>query len=309
MKKTIILGLALAATTASYAQSENTSAPKEDVVLSFKSKNDHEVLPQKGDWSLGASATGFLGYLGNLMNGNTGNGVPPFGVANGPSAFSLGNVGGMAFTGKYMVKGDMAYRVRFLANLGSNTYRNNVIKDMATPDPMNPKYVEDNMAVNSAVVLLGAGFEKRRGSGRLQGIYGAEVLLGMSSTKTNYTYGNSFSTDFNAPTSTTDFNFGTSSAVSTRRKEDYSGASLLAGVRGFAGVEYFIAPKMSLGGEIGYTLGFSSNGNGYVTTEMWNTATSNTSTVKTVTTPKSGLRSFGMGLDNVNAGINLNFYF
>jgi hypothetical protein len=83
----------------------------------------------------------------------------------------------------------------------------------------------------------------------------------------------------------------------------------LGGVRGFGGVEYFFAPKISLGGEIGYTIGFSTNGKGYTTRETLHTGTGSAVTVTTDNYTNSGLRSMGIGLDNVNAGINLHFYF
>ncbi len=307
MKNTLAIyaGLMLSGFTA-FAQTEATETTASDT-HSFKSVHGHEVLPQKGDWGLGVSATGFLGYFGNLMNGN--NAAPTFNNANGPSAFSIGNLGGMAVMGKYMRTSTLAYRVRFQANFGSVTNRNFVAKSLPTPDPLNPILVEDSRTTSSHVVLLSAGFEKRRGAGRLQGFYGAEAIVGTAGGKAVYSYGNGFSIDYPAPVTTTNFDNGNSSAVSTRTKENFSGTTMLFGARGFAGVEYFFAPRMSLGGEVGYTLGFSTNSKGYNTTEQWNSGGSTTATVTTDKYPNSGLRSFGAGLDNVNAGINLHFYF
>jgi hypothetical protein len=66
---------------------------------------------------------------------------------------------------------------------------------------------------------------------------------------------------------------------------------------------------MSLGGEIGYTLGFSTNGEGKTTTEGWNSGNSSVSTVTTKGYSNMGLQSWGLGVDNANAAINFNFYF
>lgn len=295
---------------ASFAQEagETTNAPAEKA-LSFKSAKGHEVLPQKGEWAIGISATGFLNYLGNMMNSNTFNGAPGFNVTTGPNAFAIGNLGGMAVTGKYMKSANLAYRVRFQANAGSSTLRNNVLKSSLTPDPLNPQYVQDEMTTDAQVVLLGAGFEKRRGSSRVQGIYGAELLAGFSSSRTVYNYGNNMSVDFAAPLSTSDFGTGASANMTVRPRENFSGTSMLFGARAFAGVEYFVAPKISLGGEIGYTLGFSTNGKGYVSTEQWYSGNNTVANVTRDTYANRGLRSFGAGLDNVNAGLNLHFYF
>ncbi len=304
MKKTItLLTASLAIASSSFAQT--------DTGHSFKSVRGHEVLPQEKEWALGISASGFLGYIGNLMNGSSSNPGFGFNSANTPTPFALGtlNVGGVALSGKYMKTATLAYRVRFMANVGSNTYRNNVLKSLTTPDPLKPVYVEDNMTMSARFVLLGAGFEKRRGNGRLQGFYGAEAIVGTSGSKTTYKYGNSFSTDFPAPVATYDFNSGADSVQSFRKNESTSGTSFLFGARGFGGVEYFFAPKISLGGEIGYTLGFSTNGKASEVGEFWDPVGSKKNTIKTTNYDNSGLRSIGAGLDNINAGINIHFYF
>lgn len=309
MKHTILLSTALLmAGTASFAQDAMPAATKE-APHSFTSKNNHEVLPQAKEWGLGISATGFLGYLGNMMNGNVMNNAPTFNSANEPNAFGIGNINGMALSGKYMKSATMAYRGRFMVNAGSTSYRNNVFKALVTPDPLNPEYVEDVQTTMAHTVLLSAGFEKRRGTGRLQGIYGAEVLVGFAGNKRTYKYGNGLTAEIPAVATTTDFATGSSSYLSTRPLESYSGNSILAGARGFGGVEYFFAPKMSIGGEIGYTLGFSTNSKGYTVTESWVPQMEQTVTVNRDTYANSGLRSMGIGLDNVNAGINFSFYF
>ncbi len=298
----------MAGTTA-FAQSE-TAAPAAAEDHSFKSVRGHEVLPQKGEWALGVSATGFLGYMGNLMNNTAGNNAPAFNTANAANAFAVGNLGGWGISGKYMKTDTMAYRVRVVANFGSNTYSNFVAKNTLTPDPLNPQFVEDKLTVNTSLVIVGAGFEKRRGSGRVQGIYGAELLAGVNGSTRDFTYGNGFSATFLAPVSTSDFGMGTSGANAVRRRFSSTGTSFMFGARAFAGVEYFIAPKISLGGEIGYTLGFSTTGKGYETTEQWNAGTAAAATVTTPTHSNIvGLRSMGLGFDNTNAAINLHFYF
>jgi hypothetical protein len=286
-----------------------THTHKEVAENSFKSKNGYEVLPQCGDWGLGISATSFLNYVGNLANGNTFNNAPTFNSADGPNAFGIGDLGGVAVMGKYIKDARTAYRIRFQANAGSSTLRNFVLKSSPTPDPLNPVFVEDKATTNAHVILLGAGIEKRRGHGRVQGIYGAELILGTAASHTEFEYGNNFTLDFNTPLSTTSFGTGSSANVAVRQHESATGNMWMAGARGFLGVEYFVAPKISLGGELGYTLGFSTRGKGYNTTEQWFSGTNSTVTVTSDTYASSGLRTWGIGLDNINAGINLNFYF
>ncbi len=293
------------------AQTEQSATPKpEKAPLSFKSKNGHEVLPQKGEWALGISATSFLNYAGNLLNGNALNTAPTFNTANTPSAFGIGQLGGYAVMAKYMKRSDFAYRARFQANFGSTTLRNLVSKNDTAPNPYKPTFAEDKSVNGAHTVLLGLGFEKRRGTGRVQAFYGAEGLIGLSGSTRTITYGNTIDSVFKTPVSTTDFNAGTSAPVTTTRvTEVKSGNSFLFGVRGFGGVEYFIAPKISLGGELGYTLGFSTNGKASRTDETWNLVDKKTNSITTESYTNGGVKSFGMGLDNINAGINLHFYF
>lgn len=282
---------------------------KEEKELSFKSIHGHEVLPQKGDWALGISATGFLNYLGNMMNNTTFNNAPTIYSANEPNGFAIGQLSGVALMGKYMKSDDMAYRVRFQVNAGSVDSKNLVLKSSLTPDPLNPVFVEDKKTVSSYTALLSAGFEKRRGNSRLQGFYGAEVMVGLAGKNTTYTYGNSYDINFNAPLSTVDFTTGTSANLITRPKEISTGSMFLAGIRGFIGVEYFIAPKISLGGEIGYSVGMSTNGKGTEKTSTWDPGALIPRTITTHSYDNGGVSSWGVGLDNVNAGLNLHFYF
>ncbi len=311
MKKFATLCIAASAIGISaIAQTEQPATPKKErPVLSYKSKNGHEVLPQKGEWSLGISASSFLNYAGNLMNGNAMNTAPVFNAAPMPGAFGLNQMGGYAVTGKYMKTSDFAYRVRFQANLGSMTYRNLVAKNDTAPNAYKPTFAEDKSVNGAHTVLLAAGFERRRGTGRVQAFYGAEALLGFSGSTHTITYGNTMDSTFKTPVSTTDFANGTSAAAISRTTEVKSGTSFLFGARGLGGVEYFFAPKISLGGELGYTLGFSTNGKGSRTEQVWNALDKKAQTITTDNYGSQGLQSFGMGLDNINAGVNLHFYF
>ncbi len=97
--------------------------------------------------------------------------------------------------------------------------------------------------------------------------------------------------------------------VSSRVRESYSGVSMLFGARAFAGVEYFVAPKLSIGGEFGYTIGFATNSKGFISNETWYSANSTVANITRDSYPNKGIRSFGAGLDNINAGLLLHFYF
>jgi len=286
------------------ASAQNAS----DSVL--RSKRGFLILPEANEWALGISADPFFRYLGNVFN-NTNNNLGPNVNYTSNSVGSVFGGGGnnIAVFGKKMIDAHTAYRARFNVTSGTTINKATIAQDQIAPDPSSPAFVDDWQKVGRTTVVLSAGMEKRRGKSRVQGIYGAELVVGFTSGKTTYQYGNPFSTDFNAPATT---NFaGSNNALTpgSRVTENKSGASFLVGARGFVGVEYFIAPKISIGGEFGYMLGFQTTGKSYLTTESWNGATNSTQKIKTDSYNNNGLSSIGIGLDNLNGSINLLFYF
>jgi hypothetical protein len=278
---------------------------------SFTSKNGHEVLPQAGEYCLGLYAGSFLAYFGNTQNGSSFINEPFIENADAANANAIGSFSPtISLTGKYMKSANLAYRGRFALSMNSENRTNQVLKSNLTPDPLNPEFVTDKQSIGSTVMLLSGGIEKRRGSSRLQGFYGGEVIIGYSHTVRETTYGNSMSPDFNDPLSTTVFStFPVVANTSSRETKQDQGTQFLLGARGFVGAEYFFAPKMSIGAEIGYTLGMQTNGKVETTTETFDANQLAGVSVKTKTQRNAGLTSWGIGLDRINAGINLLLYF
>ena len=121
--------------------------------------------------------------------------------------------------------------------MGSMTDKALVDDQTSTANPL-PK-VEDSRKDAYTNVTIGAGMEMRRGNGRLQGFYGAELMFMMGSTKTTYTYGNAY--DFTNLPSQTHGTDGSSDVLEVK-----SGSTIGLGVRGFVGCEYFVAAKISI---------------------------------------------------------------
>src|SRR5690606_23491952 len=290
---------------AGYAQ-EITS--EESVVI--KSKKGEAYLPVADEWGLGVSANPFLDYLGNFINGNTSNTSPDFSFAPNPA-------NNIAIFGKLVKDANTAYRVRFNIGYTSNTNKAVVMQNLIDADPFYPAFADDWQKVNTTAIVIAPGIEKRRGSTRLQGVYGAELILGFNNTKVSYDYGNSMSADFNSPF-TTDFDYtgygdniiaGGSNGADVRVTEDKSGSNFLAGVRGFVGIEYFFAPKISIGGEFGYMAGFQTQRRGTVTAEIWDGDAVATRKIKIDDYNNGVVTSMGIVLDTLNDSINLLFYF
>lgn len=227
------------------------------------SKKGESMLPEAGDYAIGFDAAPFLNYVGNFLNSG----------ATSPTAnFMTGY--DAAITGKYFKDAQNAYRGAVRIGLGSSTDTG------ANGDEMKSSY---------NAVYLGAGMEKRRGTTRIQGVYGAQAGISLG--------GSSMTTDYNAALTDTD---------PERITEVKGGSSFGIGVGAFAGVEVFIFPKTSIGFEYGWGLGFNSTGAGETTTESWDAATSAAVSTTTETGSSSG---FGIDTNNGGGALNLIFHF
>jgi len=300
-----------------------TSAFAQDLT----SKKGEPILPEAGDWAVSADATPFLNYFGRLFNGA--NNAPTFNFLNGKNNFIMG---------KYFKDEKTAFRVGLNIGYNNQSKSNNVIQDQQPAHTADVPSVQvtDKASFSSTGIGLTVGIEKRKGKTRLQGYYGADFAFFISSQNQTNTYGNAMQTGAAAgssvsPTSTnwnpldsssvkgvpsignpSTINPGAAANPVYRVTSEKSGTTFQIGIRGFVGVEYFILPKMSLGGEFGWGLGLSTTGSGSQTVQQMNVA--NTSAI-TLTTKTAGSSNFVLGTDNKNSifgpvgSIRMNFYF
>lgn len=248
------------------------------------SKKGTPILPQMGDFAIGVDAQPFLTYIGNIFGKNTSNNAPTFNT-DGPN---------MSITGKYFLDNQTAYRASVRVGVTSTKDDRFVRDDVAyAADNSTTATVTDTQKNSASSILLGLGLEKRRGYGRLQGIYGIMGQLAFSTNKTTIDHGNAITLTNKFPTRTYNYN------------ENKSGTTFGIGASGFVGVEYFIAPKLSLGGEFSYGLFYSNTGDGSYERDAWDASSSE---IKTTTTESAGDSTFS--LDNsATSSISLNFYF
>ncbi len=257
------------------------------------SKDGTPILPEAGDYAIGVDAYSFLSYFGNMANGN---------LNNQPFGFTYTNPNAM-ITGKMFTSETQAYRVALRIGFGSSKYGNYVTKNGTISNP--PELVSDEMKSGGNFIGLGGGMEWRRGAGRLQGYYGGMLLFMMSGGKDSYTYGNAIDLTYQMPV-TSDFTtplvgggFASGPAASRLTEVKY-GSEMGFGLRGFVGAEYFILPKLSIGGEFGWGLMFSSTGEGTSTSEFWDAPNNKVGTT-TTTTAKSSM--FGFDTDDSAFGV------
>jgi len=253
------------------------------------SKNGHEILPQTGDIAIGMDAVPVINFGLNAINimNNTGQQAQHPGFVSG-----FANV----LSGKYFMSETQALRVRLginTMNTSTKTFDDNPLTpSLPTGVAENVLVQTSNMAMRN--IFIGGGMEFRRGHNRLQGYYGGEVFLGFASTSTK----NKYEIEYNQGAEDSLY----ISTGSSRILSSKTGTAITFGLRGFAGVEYFVAPKISIGAEFGWGLGLTTSARGKQEVENWGIepgTTGTTNAVYTVETPgNSSGRQMGFGVDN-----------
>jgi hypothetical protein len=298
------------------------------------SKKGEQILPEAEDWSIGVDATPFLDYMGNFFGKSSSNSAPTFNFLNSSQQLIMG---------KYFVDPQTAYRVGLRIGFGGATQRNMVANRFSAPTLTSSTYpaadplVENEWKHSQTNIGLAVGMEKRKGKTRLQGYYGGEVGIWLGSSKDKFTYGNALNPSSASTSSSnpvvvvdpSDDNFSAGSNITNavnitgmnpgsyaRVTERKNGSTFSFGLRGFIGVEYFVLPKISLGGEFGWGLGLTSNGKTTTTYEsIGNTGGTADDQVGTTTIEGSKRGNWELDTDNINAlfgpsgSLRLNFHF
>jgi hypothetical protein len=266
-------------------------------VEQITSKNGVPVLPEAGAFAIGFDALPFLRFAGNMFNGNTNN-SPFAGFANQGGA----GAGGTLY-GKYFLSETSAIRGRFSINQSTVQNVNRVILD-GQAVPQSNIEVEDELITNNFGLQLGGGMEFRRGKGRLMGVYGGEAMIGLNTSNESYTYGNLITADNQAPTTT---NFGGNLVGNSRVTSRTNPNSFSLSAMGFAGVEYFFAPQISIGAEFTLGIRYTGTNRSEVVREEWE---ANSAAIINVTDLNAGnLTNFGIATGVWGGSINLMFHF
>lgn len=244
MKKISLLLTACAFSLATFAQDGDA----------MTSKNGHVILPEEGDIALGFDAVPVIDFALNSVNimNNTGQ------TAQHPGYVSGFN---QILVGKYFIADDMAVRARLGINtntMSSKDYGDDPLAD----DPADAENILlQTSTMRNSNYFLSGGIEMRRGHNRLQGYYGGELILGFGGSRTS----NDFEIAYDEDAEEAGYmGFG-----SSRTLEQKSGTSITFGLRGFIGIEYFIAPKISIGAEYGWGFGLTTTPRGESTVENW----------------------------------------
>lgn len=256
---------------------------------------------KKGDITLAIDATPFLQYTADLLNFSGGS------SATAPTFNSFQS----DFLGKYFLKENAAVRVRIGITSDNIQSRYYVRDDKAISlDPLSIDKLIDEKRSKNFNMEIGVGYEHRLGlSKRVQGYAGGEVFMGSGKTAENYTYGNQFSTVNQNPT-TSDFAGSTINPTQRTLSQKTTG-NFTYGAAGIIGVEVYLTPQISIGGEIRLEFRGTRHSQAWMEQERWD-ANANTLVKETIPTkPKS--HSFGLNGQNSNivptAGLNIGFHF
>ncbi len=161
--------------------------------------------------------------------------------------------------GKYFLSDNRAIRAGISLNIGTDKTKSFVTNIAeTTTNPLNIYATTvDITKVKTTNVGLFAGYEFRRGYGRLQAFYGPELAVGFNKVVKEYTYGNPLS----------ELNQG------ERTTKESQATDITCSLGGFIGVEYFIAPKISIGGELNLGFGIETLGQIEMEKERYNSVT------------------------------------
>lgn len=283
MKKNILFAAAFFAGSFAFAQGSTTS---------MKNKKGLEYLPQAGDWAIQFDAVPLIDFGLNALKLNTNTGA---------TAQHLGHVSGFnnVIVGKMFTSSTEAWRVKVGINYTSNSSES-VLATYGTNGDENYIQTQKDVVTN---IVLGFGKEWRRGHNRLQGFYGGEALLVLGSPATT----TSFDYNLDLQKAITE---GVEAGGATRNLGISKSGSFGIGARGFVGVDYFVLPKIAIGAEFGWGIGFSTS-NASNSTETDNAGTTETTESQVLKT--SGLN---IGIDDGasaafggSAAVNVTFYF
>lgn len=284
-------------------------------VTARSQETEVQYTPKTGNYAVSVSAIPMTRYVGQFFNGAAANSYDEF----GGQTYLGGDVKTgqfqkiaplMSISGKYFFDKETALRVN-LGLIYQRSYRKTYADDDEAHalNPFSKQKVIDTRLRNNTGMSVMVGLEKRAGKERLQGVYGVGLLFAMNNIVDKYTYGNAI-TEVNQSPSVS--NGGAVAAMNgfsyNRLLKNYNlGASLHGGIVTFVGVEYFLIPKMSIGGEVNFTALASFDQAQYQELEGFSTVDIAKREWTELKSPSSNYITVGTG--NIGGNVTLNFYF
>ena len=238
-------------------------------------KKGTPILPHKGDWGIGFDAVPILEYVGNIFHDSGNN-------------HDLSINYPLSITARYMRTDKIAYRLT--ASVGFKSVKSDTLVPKQGSTNTNEQVADETVDSNFNT-LLGFGVQRSMGNARVRGYYGGEGIITLATSNTKYSFGNPL---------------GAQNPVNERTKQVKNGTTFGFGVRGFVGVEVYVAPKISLSAEYGLSpFTITSTGGNEIKTEKWDGSTVQTEIKST----QGKTNTIASATDNHNGSISLLFYF
>lgn len=255
---------------------------------------EKQYLPEQGDWAIGVNVLPLFKYIGGNFDDSFGGGINGF-------------TNDVSISGKYMLTDNLGIRANLGFMFGSDSDKEYSTNDLAVyQNPLSEDKVVDTEHCKQNGMSLNAGIEYRKGSKRVQGVFGIGVLFAFQSTKYTYDWGNEM-TSINQRPSSSSFTNTTYNNGYRILEQKTSGSNLYAGLIGSIGVEWFVAPKISVGAEVNITAYYMSGAQSYTKREGYNSTLGYVEERTDLVSP--GDKAFHFGTENFGGALNMTFYF
>lgn len=276
-------------------------------------KEKKQYLPEEGDWALGIDVVPILKYIGNAFNGTDGSnelnhvGGSPF--TSGNANFrDRGLMPDVSIMGKYMLTDEWALRANIGLMLSAENEKAYSTDDKALlENPLSEAKVTDRVRHERNGMSMMLGAEYRKGSRRIQGVFGGGVLFAFQNSKDSYSWGNALTEINQSPSSYSFAGMPTLPTGYRVLKQNGTGSDVYLGLTGSAGIEWFVAPKIALGAEVNLSLYYIFGSQTYIESEGYNTTSSKVETRTDLLSP--GDNGIYFGTESLGGSLYMTFYF
>lgn len=300
------MALSLIVATAAFSQTE-TKPQRERKQL----KDYSEYLPKAGDVAIGFSLNPLANFVGNMFNSSTWNSLDT--LAGEPMLCPTPNIA--SIMAKYMLTDQLGLKVNL--GFGCNIYSKNgySVDDAAKMmNPLSEAKVIDTYKVNKLSGSIALGVDYHVGKQLpVQGVFGVGIIYALGHETHQYKYGNAitelnqtpaYSNDvFQSTTVFRDLHYMQGRVLSDQAEDLIHRVGAYASV----GIEWFVAPKISLGANVNLNICYTLNPARATIYEGWNNATSQVEQYTELVAPAS--HGFTFSTDNIGANLLMNFYF
>ena len=275
----------------------------QDATMENASKEKEDFLPKAGDMSIGFTIDPIATFVGNMFNGSAANSLEPLhgeGLVNPCVSIMM----------KSMLSDNLALKWNVGAIINVNNAQAYATDDLALMlDPLSRAKVIDSYKTSNYGGSLSLGIEYRLGKRKVQGVFGGGLLYSFQTENKSYSYGNAITDVNQAPSSAYASYLPYSTAIPQARVlRDYSASGThTVGLYGSVGVEWFVAPKISLGADVNLCLLYSITPNCYRDYEGFNVFTGEVQEATELVSPMNS--AFEFSIRNIGANLFVSFYF